>query len=198
MPQVCKVCSSPDRLEIDQLIAEGRPKRFIGKRFGRNQVSVGRHAAGHLMPEAGRAAERDRIAAAGTCAEIARRILRRALEGVDEARGPDAIAKLVQAATNAARLLGQVNGEIRQDQFVVMFQQFGVRDENELKALVQSARQFERLSQEASPEDLLEDTIVLLKAIFVSRPELRPQVIARLSSGAEEVGNGVPEAEAKK
>lgn len=49
MPRVCTICSHPDRIEIDSLIANSEPYLRIAKKFGLNDVTVGTHAKNHVQ-----------------------------------------------------------------------------------------------------------------------------------------------------
>lgn len=193
MPMACTICTSADRFEIDRLLAEGKAKSVIARKFNLGRDAMDRHERSHLIPEIRRAAENKKFANACTCQEAARKLLERGLQGLEACRSLEDLARLMSQTINAARLLGQTTKEVGSDQFLVMFQQFGVRDEKELVGLIASARQYERLSEDSRPEDLVEDAVAILKAAFAKRPELRKQVVGRLSSGAEEANvNGKP------
>ncbi len=51
MAQVCRVCSSERREELERAIAEGRAARAIGREFAVSESSIRRHvASGHASP----------------------------------------------------------------------------------------------------------------------------------------------------
>ena len=175
MPQVCKTCSHPDRRLIERLILEGVPRTRIGKRFGIHALSVWKHdRRGHMLPDLVRAHKRKELAHAGTCLEITRDILSRALEGMDEARGAKEIGQLVTAATNANRLLGQVTGEVKQDVFMVFLQAHGIKSEAELKEIVTAHRQ---ASSALTVEDCERDGVALLRWVIKQNPERLPRIM---------------------
>ena len=48
MAQICKICSHPDRLKIDQAIVSGTSLKEISRRFNVTYDSLYRHAQDHL------------------------------------------------------------------------------------------------------------------------------------------------------
>jgi hypothetical protein len=66
MPQVCRVCASPKRSQIDLELAGGHAQRAVALRAGLAPSSVRRHALRHLSPALTRVAAQRR---AGESAE---------------------------------------------------------------------------------------------------------------------------------
>src|SRR5215469_16945036 len=52
MSRACLVCSRPDRQAIEALIGAGASDYEVGRRFGIERVSVGRHRRRHLIKPA--------------------------------------------------------------------------------------------------------------------------------------------------
>lgn len=176
MPQVCKVCTHEKRFEIDRAIARGGNRLAIARKFDLPKDSVYRHGEDHLAPGIVEEAERERLAENGTCQSITRRIVKKALEGVEAARDTESVAKTVNAATNAARLLGQTTGEVQNERMILLFQSVGIKDEDELRDLVKLKRAGEALTVEQAEEDGLE----LLRWVIAEKPERAEEILRQL------------------
>ena len=48
MANVCKICTHPQRLEIDRALVSGQSKATIARTFGVSECSLSNHAANHL------------------------------------------------------------------------------------------------------------------------------------------------------
>lgn len=176
MPQVCKVCYHEKRFEIEREIAKGVPKQRIANRFGLSYGSVRRHDDSHLSPGIREAVERENLANHGSCQSIQRKIVGRAMEAVEEARGVDQINRSVQAATSANHVLGKTTGEVQSDKINLLFMQLGVKDESELKSLADMKRAAESMTL----EQCMEDGCRLLLFVLKERPEWGDDLRARL------------------
>jgi hypothetical protein len=76
MPQVCSVCTHPERDEIDRLILAGEPLRDIAGQFGISRSTLHRHKkGGHIPVSLIVEREAEESERGETLSELARRIL---------------------------------------------------------------------------------------------------------------------------
>lgn len=113
----CKVCSHPERPEIDEALAAGQAHRAIARRFGVTRDSIDRHAANHLTPALVRLRERREERGAARVVDRVSRLANRLeamLDGLEEqgaAQGP--MLQTIRELRPSLELLAKLTGELR-------------------------------------------------------------------------------------
>ena len=118
MPQVCTICTHPERDELDRAILANEPNRRIASRCDVSEIALRRHKAGHIPPTLVRAADAAEVARTsvggllGQLAELradARRIGGKA-EALDELKTALAgVRELVRIVELTAKLVGELD-----------------------------------------------------------------------------------------
>jgi hypothetical protein len=49
MPRTCTVCTHPDKAEIDRLLLEGKPFRYVAAQYGTSTSALVRHKANDIL-----------------------------------------------------------------------------------------------------------------------------------------------------
>jgi len=193
MPRTCGVCRHEKRVAIERAILDGQSDEKIARQFGQlSRAGVQRHGTRHLPKARRAAAESSRRAEARTLLERVTKHVDRLERDVDEADSSGGAARATFLATAreltaALGLLGKATGEIQtgtQVQLNVLagvWQRLGVKDEDELRTLVESGREREAMRANLSHEQMFESGLEVLSMVVIKHPEWGPQVAERLS-----------------
>jgi hypothetical protein len=113
--QVCTICASPHRADIDRGLIRGESMRSLAARYGTGRESIRRHRADHLSELLLRAYEADEHARAdGLLADI-ERIRQSAFDLLDKAeRSHDWRARVsaIRECRENVRILGELHGKL--------------------------------------------------------------------------------------
>lgn len=183
----CSVCVHPALIEIDQvLLLEANQQTALAARYGLSRNAVWRHANNHLPERLEKGFSLRRIA---ECKDLGERIELLLLETVDiledaretrrEVTCPacdcafyvavnDVRARVAAAAEcrQTVELVGRASGQIAGAQVAALLQALGVRDEGELRGLVDQGRARENISH----SEAFEDCIALLGLLVREHP----------------------------
>jgi hypothetical protein len=209
MPQVCTVCTSPDREEIDRQLAAGEgAKRRIATRYSLTESAIRRHEARHLDPAliaALRPSLEARVdlakEAIGHCrwlVEKAREQSEKVLEREAASSGvvcpfcgqrPNPFKDWIDPLNRAIASLGKFTGELANDQVSALFINLGVSGEPELR------NRLGAVPHNVSIEEAEAAAVEALLFVWRERPERRTKALAMLQreSYAEVIetnGNG--------
>lgn len=195
MGRSCLVCNHPQRPEIDAELATGyRVKRGLARKYGLSDDCIDRHEAKHLEPRLIEAAKSTDAADAKKLVNRVDRIvsrLEKRAEEVDDMQQIGAMLKIVRELRPYQELYGKASKELGSDQVNAVFVNLGVRNEDEARRLIQTARSGRDVSAEAFKGELTQG----IRFLLAEHPEFREDVerAVRSASFAEVVnGNGKP------
>ena len=86
MSQVCGICTSPNRLEVDRALIAGRSLAGIAREFGVSVDCLSRHKAGHLSRQLLKSAEIRELVSLDTLASDVAMMRERCLDVMERAR----------------------------------------------------------------------------------------------------------------
>jgi len=119
----CKICSRPDRAEIDQILAEGRmSNRTLATKCGVSEAAVRRHKENHLPALLAKAEEAKEVARADDLLSQVQNLQARTLAILQTAEAQDdlrtALAAIREARGNL-ELLGKLAGQLHDQEVKV-------------------------------------------------------------------------------
>ena len=114
MPQLCSVCTHPDRAAIDQEILVGTPVRDIAGHYGIGKSSIDRHKK-HIPVALLKAQEAVVVSNADTLLHQVKDLQSKALQILTDAQAagdPKTALMAIREARSTLELLGKVSGEL--------------------------------------------------------------------------------------
>ncbi|MGO2773954.1 MAG: hypothetical protein ACTIB2_11175 [Brachybacterium tyrofermentans] len=111
----CKVCSHPDRPEVDRLLAQGATNTGTARQFGVSSDSVRRHRDRHLSSALKAVATRRETAGAVKASDRAEELYVKAqgiLEAAEEARQGSLALAAIKELRATVELLAKLSGEL--------------------------------------------------------------------------------------
>jgi hypothetical protein len=115
MTQVCTICASPHRADIDRGLIRGESMRSLAARYGTGRESIRRHRQDHLSELLLRAYDADEQARAGGLLADIERIRASAFDLLDHAeRAHDWRARVaaIRECRENVRILGELHGSL--------------------------------------------------------------------------------------
>lgn len=208
----CTVCLHPALHEIDIVLAtEPNRQRALARQYGLGHDAMCRHAKNHVPQRIARGFS---LRSVTECKDLTARIELLLLETVDiledarethrdvtcphceasfSLRVNDIRSRVAAAGEcrQTLRLVGEVTGKIASGQVLALFQALGVRDEPELRRLVEAGRARANITH----REALEDGVALLQMLFREHKEWQDPVMRRLlpPSSAAVVEEAAPE-----
>lgn len=198
MPQVCRVCSHPQRLEIDRLLVSGKSMSEIGRTYGVSLNSLSGHRQNHLSRQLLKAQERKEIMTAesllsqvegmlGTVDDVIDRAddkewLSTVLAGIGEKRNILAfVVKLMLTMKEAMNQDQQVDRRLDIDKVK------GNLSREEMKTLLAL------MSKAQTGQGDVQTTPTIRRRQFIENIEPSPVSVCTVDEEIKEPWNGVPE-----
>ena len=116
MPKVCLVCSSPNRLAVEEALVLNTPLRQISARFGFSTSALHRHRHRHLLQKLVKAEEAKQVSEAGTLLGKVESLIARCEDLARQAQENKSYSGASSALRELGRvldLLGRVSGQLR-------------------------------------------------------------------------------------
>lgn len=188
MTMTCRTCRHPDRQAIDRALVAGEPESAVARKFGLARTSVQYHHANHLKPAlAAKASELDKHH--GSIVTHLVVLLDKALEIMGSPDDQRTALMAVREARGVLETLGQVSGELLPTQVQQVYISLGVRDEGELRRILEDHRRLRAASGDEALDDAERDAVEALRLVLAERPERADAIRAALfdASSAEVV-----------
>jgi hypothetical protein len=117
MPQACTICTHPDRVEIDKLLADdAQSNRVVARQFKVGHDAIFRHRQNHLAASMVKAKEVEKAVDATTLLEQVQGLLQQAQRLTDAAEHSKNLGVAlngVRAIGSTLELLGKISGELK-------------------------------------------------------------------------------------
>lgn len=172
----CAICRHPQRAEIESLLLEGGRQAEIVRRYEVGREGLRHHIRRHLPGALEKAFDIRELVLARTLLQRAEILHVEACDILGGAR--DSTTHERVAALNAVRqnleLLGKLSGKLGGAS--ELFVRLGVRDEDQLRQMLQVARS----NVNMSVEDHILNGLEIILAGLPERPDMREEVAAKL------------------
>lgn len=121
MPQICTICTHPDRAVIEQAMVADQPNRAIARHWRASKDAVARHKDEHLPAQLAKAAEAESVAQAddllAQIVNLHERTLK-ILKGAEDVNAFGLALGAIREARSNLELLAKLEGKLKEQQTI--------------------------------------------------------------------------------